>query len=135
MKRTWLPRQVHSGLNVRECRRKGSERLAIWQTMTVRLTPGARPDLDSCIRTLMVSNGWQHSYTHDGGRIRGRRDGTTAMVSEDIVNAKERHAPPPSPLQGLQRSAGSRIRRVSSRRHGTWWCWYDGRSVGYPVLV
>lgn len=25
-------------------------------------TPGARPDLESCMRTLMVSSGWQHSY-------------------------------------------------------------------------
>lgn len=24
-------------------------------------TPGARPDLESCMRTLIVSNGWQHS--------------------------------------------------------------------------
>lgn len=26
-------------------------------------TPGARPDLESCMRTLMVSSGWQHSFT------------------------------------------------------------------------
>lgn len=25
-------------------------------------TPGSLPDLDNCILTLMVSNGWQHSY-------------------------------------------------------------------------
>ena len=25
------------------------------------LTPGASPDLDSCMRTLIVSSGWQHS--------------------------------------------------------------------------
>ena len=25
-------------------------------------TPGACPDLESCIRTLIVSRGWQHSY-------------------------------------------------------------------------
>ena len=25
-------------------------------------TPGALPDLESCIRTLMVSSGWQHNW-------------------------------------------------------------------------
>ena len=29
------------------------------------LTPGARPDLESCLRTLIVSSGWQHSYMRD----------------------------------------------------------------------
>ena len=37
-----------------------------------RLTPGARPDLDSCMRTLMVSNGWQHSC------MRRQRNGVRA---------------------------------------------------------
>ena len=33
------------------------------------LTPGASPDLDSCMRTLIVSSGWQHSCgaPKDGG--------------------------------------------------------------------
>lgn len=25
-------------------------------------TPGARPDLESCMRTFIVSSGWQHNY-------------------------------------------------------------------------
>lgn len=29
------------------------------------LTPGVRPDFESCIRTLIVSRGWHASYAHD----------------------------------------------------------------------
>ena len=31
------------------------------ESRTIVHTPGARPDLESCMRTLIVSNGWQHS--------------------------------------------------------------------------
>ena len=39
------------------------------------LTPGARPDLESCIRTLMVSSGWQHSYMRNAKVDRGSQPG------------------------------------------------------------
>ena len=50
------------------------------------LTPGARPDLESCMRTLMVSSGWQHSCRQEKTRsseqsenLRGEEGGGPAL--------------------------------------------------------
>ena len=35
-----------------------------------RRTPGNLPERESCIRTLIVSRGWQHNWKHSDHRIR-----------------------------------------------------------------
>ena len=49
------------------------------------LTPGARPDLESCMRTLMVSRGWQQSYIT---RTR-ERETVESQLSESVERERD----------------------------------------------